>query len=119
MFCRHLIAAILALRDYLIAHPPSIRRTVIGEAVRAQPQRKLAARPAYIVFGPQYISTRWTTVPYAIPPRRLLLEALGDQEELATAIVALIFICGYKHLRRMRAFAVVNRQSTLFCTLFR
>jgi non-specific serine/threonine protein kinase len=88
-FCRHRVAAILALRDYLIAHPPSIWRAVIGEAVRAQPQRKPTAQPACIVFSLQYASTAWTIVPYAIPLRRLPPEALGDQEELAAAIAAL------------------------------
>lgn len=87
-FCRHRVAALLALRDHLVAHPPNIWRAVIGEAVRAQPQRKPAAQPARIVFSLQQISTGWTVVPYAIPLRRLPA-ALHDQEELAAAIEAL------------------------------
>lgn len=87
-FCRHRVAALLALRDHLAAHPPNIWRAVIGEAVRAQPQRKPAAQPARIVFSLQQISTGWTVVPYAIPLRRLPA-ALHDQEELAAAIEAL------------------------------
>lgn len=88
-FCRHRVAALLTLRDHLAAHPPNIWRAVIGEAVRAQPQRKPAAQPACIVFSLQQISTGWTVVPYAIPLRCLPAAALHDQEELAAAIDAL------------------------------
>ncbi len=88
-FCRHRVAALLALRDHLAAHPPSIWRAVIGEAVRAHPQRKPAAQPARIVFSLQRISTGWTVVPYAVPLQHLPAAALHDQEELAAAIEAL------------------------------
>ncbi len=87
--CRHRVAALLALRDYLIERPPSLWRAVIGKIVEAQPQRAPTVHHACVVFSVQRSNSSWTIVPYAIAHRSLPSEALRDPEALAEAIASL------------------------------
>ncbi|MGQ9550504.1 MAG: SNF2-related protein [Roseiflexus sp.] len=86
--CRHRVAALLALHDYLTTHPPSVWRAVIGKVVDAQPPRAPLVHQALVIFSLQH-NSGWTIVPYALSQRSLPSAALYDREELAAAMAAL------------------------------
>ncbi len=87
--CRHRVAAILALRDYLSKNPLSVWRVVIGKVIETQQKRAPAVHHAGIVFSVQRNAAGWTVVPYALSSRHLPSEALRTPESLADAIAAL------------------------------
>ncbi|MGB9752639.1 SNF2-related protein [Roseiflexus castenholzii] len=87
--CRHRVAALMALRDHLITHPPSLWRAVIGKVVEAQPLRSPVIHHAAIVFSLQRAHVGWSIVPYALSDRHVPSEALRDTRALASAIASL------------------------------
>ncbi|NWG20007.1 MAG: SNF2 helicase associated domain-containing protein [Chloroflexi bacterium] len=85
--CRHRVAGLLALREHLLQHPPSIWRVVIGQVVDAPARRGPSVHRARIAFSLQRGTYGWLVVPYILAERHVPPEALQDRDTLATAFM--------------------------------
>jgi non-specific serine/threonine protein kinase len=68
--CRHRLAALLKLSEYLKEHPPSIWKAVMSQALAA-PARHAGIHQGQIVFSLQLRATGWALAPYTIAARHL------------------------------------------------
>src|SRR5580765_4771142 len=83
--CRHRLAAFMALRDHLKAHPPKIWQAVLEQAEAAAP-RRTAANYGPIVFSLQDRGSSWVVAPYALAARHFTPEQLADRAALERAV---------------------------------
>lgn len=85
--CRHKVAALKALQDYLRAHPPSVWRTILERAVQP-PARRSAPPPSgnMIVFSLQERGQAWMVAPYSLTGKLLPPDHGGDADTIAAAI---------------------------------
>lgn len=87
--CRHGIASLLALRDYLREHPPSIWKAVLDQSLQAPTRRASnSATGGAIVFSLQQYGSSWAVVPLSIAAKYLPPGHNGDPTVLREAIVA-------------------------------
>lgn len=86
--CHHRVAALLALRDYLRAHPPSLWRAVLDQAIQPSTRRSSShsSSGAALVFSLQKRGMVWSILPYSIAGKYLPVEHHGDPDVLAAAI---------------------------------
>jgi non-specific serine/threonine protein kinase len=77
---------VLALRDHLQAHPPSLWRAVLKQALKTpEPQRSSGSSGA-LVFSLQQYGTSWFIAPYSLAARFLTGGHGGDPDIIAAAI---------------------------------
>jgi non-specific serine/threonine protein kinase len=96
--CRHRVAAFLALKDYLKAHPPKIWKQVLEQSSQAA-ERKTTANYGPIVFSLQQNGNTWSVLPYTLAARLFAPATLGDREAIARAIEDLNLSIQAKPLR--------------------
>jgi non-specific serine/threonine protein kinase len=84
--CRHRVAGLLELVEYLTDHPPSIWKAVLSQAAQA-PTRKTSSGPQkIIVFSLQAHGGSWRVTPYALLAKYFSDEALGDRKAFAAIV---------------------------------
>ncbi len=86
--CKHGIAGVLTLRDYLHLHPPSLWRAVLSQAISTPtpaPQRSAGSNGA-IVFSLQSSGHSWLVQPYSLAGRNLPAGHGGSPDIIAGAI---------------------------------
>lgn len=84
--CKHKVAALLALRDYLTANPPRVWQAVLDRALQAQPRRSPTTGTGAIIFSLQQRGSAWLVIPYSLAGRFLPGGHSGDPELIASAI---------------------------------
>jgi non-specific serine/threonine protein kinase len=85
MHCRHRVAALISLHEHLKAHPPSLWRAVLGEALRA-PAKSSAPQQKVILFSLQQYADAWTLAPYTLPTKLFSPEQFDDPQLLAQTV---------------------------------
>lgn len=85
--CKHRVAGVLTLRDYLQANPPSVWRAVLDRAIHAPPRRTTtAALNNVILFSLQERGQSWALLPYNLNGRFLPPDHEGNPDRVAQAI---------------------------------
>lgn len=92
--CKHKIAALLTLNDYLEEHAPFDWSSVLNR-VLDKPKREAAPVPKHVLaFGLEGSGESWGFVPYILPIGEFTEEEIGDVEAMRQA-VADRHIAGY------------------------
>ncbi|HEU4323035.1 MAG TPA: SNF2-related protein [Roseiflexaceae bacterium] len=81
--CRHRVATVLALRDYLLEHPPSMWKAVLKKAA---PVSARSTSNAQIVFCLQNYGNQWLLHAYAIADKHIPDDLPADPFERAEYI---------------------------------
>jgi non-specific serine/threonine protein kinase len=86
--CKHGIAGVLALRDHLRLHPPSLWRAVLSQAINAPTPAVARSSGSHgaIVFSLQPYSSSWFIQPYSLAGRYLSADHGGNPDIIAAAI---------------------------------
>jgi non-specific serine/threonine protein kinase len=85
--CRHKVAALLALRDYLQAHPPRIWQAILDRAIQSPSKRSTPAPSANVIlFSLQERGNSWSVSPLTLNGRHLPAGHGGDPDAVASAI---------------------------------
>lgn len=84
--CKHRVAALLTLREYLYKNPPSLWRAVLAQAID-QPSRKSGTSAGNaLLFSLQQRINTWAIVPLSLSGKQLPLDHGGDADRIAEAI---------------------------------
>ena len=65
--CKHVVAAALAVRDYLLSHPRITWDSVLAQAVAQTPRRAAPSANLVLLFSLQKRSSVWGVFPYSLP----------------------------------------------------
>ena len=65
--CKHSVAAAIALRDYLLAHPRATWHTVLSQAVAQSPRPASFTPKLLLLFSLQKRNAHWGVFPYSLP----------------------------------------------------
>jgi non-specific serine/threonine protein kinase len=86
--CKHGIAGVIALREYLRQHPPSVWRAVLSQAINAPTPTatRSSGSQAAIVFSLQPYGSSWYIQPYSLAGRYLPAGHAGNPDIIAAAI---------------------------------
>lgn len=85
--CKHKVAALYALRDYLAANPPRVWEAILEKAI--QPQTRRSTPPPssnVILFSLQDRGSTWSLTPYTLSGKYLPAGHGGDPDTIAGAI---------------------------------
>ncbi len=87
--CKHRVAALLALRDYLREHPPSLWRAVLDRAIQATPRPRSTVLTSgnLLIFSLQERGQTLTMVPYGLNRRHVPTTTGNDLDQLAEALI--------------------------------
>lgn len=89
IICKHKVAAVLTLHDYLSAHPPTTWEGVLSRALSETPRRGAAAASGprlLLLFSLQRRYGGWNLYPCSLPVSAFEDEPPGDAESLARAV---------------------------------
>jgi len=100
-FCRHIVAGAMTLRQHLHRNPPSLWRSVLGQAMQ-RPARRTAGSGA-LLFSLQHRGGAWAVAPFYISARHLPPDHGGDPTVLAMAIENLDLDGEIKPLHQFRS----------------
>ena len=70
--CKHVVAAALAVRDYLLTHPRVTWDSVLSQAVAQNTRRAVSAPNLLLLFSLQKRSSAWGVFPYSLPAAAFL-----------------------------------------------
>jgi non-specific serine/threonine protein kinase len=84
--CKHGIAGVLALRDYLRQHPPSLWRAVLSQAISAPEPQRISGSSGALIFSLQSYGNTWLVMPYTLAARYLPAGHGGNPDIIAAAI---------------------------------
>ena len=87
VLCKHKVAAVLKLQDYLRAHPPTTWETVLGGVLKDTPRKTAAAAAKSVLFfSLQKRGSTWGIYPYSLPASSFPPDTLDDPEAVARTV---------------------------------
>lgn len=84
--CKHIVAALLALRNVLRLRPPATWEDVLSKAVAEAPRRGAAPAKSLLCFSLQQRYSTWTLVPYSLAASHFTEVSLDDLDAVARVI---------------------------------